>query len=198
MARRGADPLLGASDSRRHRAASQRAAIPAGSTTRAASPAGTGRSPAKACAAILAAALGGAVRGAVIGRPAPGVHAVGPAAGRDQVLVGGRSAAAEGRSQEGRADARGPFLCGVVRLGQARRGAGGRMSCSRAGRVRGVVERQRRCDGGTVGDRRDDATAGSGLRRSPVLLRLVLAREHRPEPGTAQGARLRDSGRACS
>jgi len=116
--------------------------------------------------------------------------------GDERMVVGNRRAEKRARRGQGFTHARRPVLRRVVRVGQARRGAGRRMPCRGSRRIPGARQRKRRGDGGPVGDGRHDQAAGPGVGRPAGVLRMVLAREHRPEPRPAQGSRLRDGGRS--
>ena len=101
------------------------------------------------------------------------------------VLMAGRQPAAHrgGQGRHGRADAGGPFLRRMVRVGEAGRRAGSRMSCRCSGRIcrsRGRQGCRCRC----ANCRRGDGVAAVERRRRPAdLLRLVFPRQHRPDPG---------------
>ncbi len=109
-----------------------------------------------------------------------------------EVLLGGRPAATGGRPLEGRPDRGRPLVCRVVRLGEKRRRPGVGVPRGRAGGVPGAGQRKGCGRRGPVGDGRDEPAARSGLTGPSGLLRLVLSRQHRHEPGPAPGACIRD------
>ncbi|MDT5411253.1 MAG: hypothetical protein QOG14_3473 [Mycobacterium sp.] len=114
------------------------------------------------------------------------------------VLVAGRQPAAcrRGKGRQGRADAGGPFVRRMVRVGEARRGAGSRVSCCCAGRICRSRERQG-CRCRRANCRRGDGVASVDRRRRPSeLLRLVFSRQHRPDPGPGPCPPFRHGGAA--
>ena len=110
------------------------------------------------------------------------------------LVAGGRSKARRRQHQSRRADAGGSFLRRMVRVGEARGGAGARMSCRGPGCLRGAGEWQR-CRGCCTDRRRRDGISAADCRRwSPDLLRMVRSRQHRPQPGPGACAPFRHGG----
>jgi hypothetical protein len=115
------------------------------------------------------------------------------------LVVGGRPAArggCEGRSR--RADARRSLVRRMVRMGETRRSAGECLSRRGSGRLRRAVERQGRRRCGADRRRRDGFSPAGCRRRSPDILRMVCAGQHRPEPGPGACTPFRHGGPTCA
>lgn len=116
------------------------------------------------------------------------------------ILVAGGRPEARGRSpcHSRRADARRSLVRRVVRVGEARWRAGECLSRRGSGRLRRAVERQGRRRGCADRCRRYGVTPAGCRRRSPDLLRMVRARQHRPEPGPGARTPFRHGGPTCA
>src|SRR2546427_1972228 len=82
----------------------------------------------------------------------------------------------------------------MVRVGKAWRGSGERLPCGGARCIQSTFRRQGRRHRSAVGDCCDEPATGKCQLRAPDLLRVVLAREHRPQPRPAPGPCICDRG----